>query len=445
MPQSFRLPLSTLTVGTACAPASAAAGYSRTTPIFRLATVGAAAIAVAFAVAGSASAYTFTTLYNFCKKANCADGMTPSARLLMDPSGDIFGTADGGEQGLGAGIVFRYVPGSGTYSVVHNFCSKASCGDGQYPGHSELIADAFGNLIGTTDGGGKHGKGVVFRLERKTANHWSLNVLHHFCAHAGCPDGARPTFGLTYAGQSSGAVWDGSSPLYGTTVEGGKYDRGVVYRLVYNGIDWQMTRLRSFRGSSNPNPQGLVIDDAGNLYGTTSNVGKYDFGEIYKLDGSNWKFGVLHNFCSLAGCPDGALPQGRLAIGGGKLFGVTLEGGSSFEGAVFQQSPGGFKVLYSFCSLANCADGNWPEGGVTPDGSGHLFGTTVDGGANSSGTVFELASGTETVLYNFCSQADCTDGLSPAGPVIVDSSGNLYGTTIYGGANNLGTLFKLSP
>ena len=106
----------------------------------------------------------------------------------------------------------------------------------------------------------------------------------------------------------------------------------------------------------------------------------------------------------------------------------------------------GFTVLYSLCSQANCSDGAYPFAGLIADTSGNFYGTASEGGANGGGTVFEIAAGgTETVLYSFCAQANCTDGSTPYGGVVIDTSGNLYGTTFGGGANGQGTVFKITP
>ena len=188
----------------------------------------------------------------------------------------------------------------------------------------------------------------------------------------------------------------------------------------------------------------LLEDGSGNLYGTTFNGGSGcpqwgGCGILFKLapDGTET---VLYNFCTQTNCADGWSPQGNLAEdGAGNLYGTTVAGGANDSGTVFKVSSSGQEtLLYSFCSLANCSDGAFPEGGVIVDQSGNLYGTTFYGGLQTCdrgcGTAFKVTStGTESVLYDFCSQANCADGEWPLAGLAADGAGNLYGTTEYGG------------
>jgi uncharacterized repeat protein (TIGR03803 family) len=163
---------------------------------------------------------------------------------------------------------------------------------------------------------------------------------------------------------------------------------------------------------------------------------------------------VLHNFCSLTNCADGAQPGGVILDSEGNLYGGTLAGGANGKGVAYKVAPSGQEtVLYNFCSLANCVDG-WAAGVSVLDSEGNLYGTAGFGGANNVGAVYKLtASGKETVLHSFCSLKNCADGSAPSGGVIIDSEGNLYGTTLYGGASSngsgvtsgAGVLYKLAP
>src|SRR6516165_5094070 len=217
------------------------------------------------------------------------------------------------------------------------------------------------------------------------------------------------------------------------------------------------TPLVSFNGANGLSPRGdLIADVKGNLFGTTFLGGANDHGtvfEIAKIPGGYASTPTtLVNFCSLANCTDGEEPvTGLIADARGNLFGTTQFGGAYGRGAVFKiaKTASGYAstptILVSFCSLANCADGAAPSGGLIFDSDGNLFGTTRDGGANGgsfSGTVFEIPkilggyASTPTTLVSFCSPLpSCTLGAAPHASLIVDRKGNLFGTTTEGGAN----------
>jgi uncharacterized repeat protein (TIGR03803 family) len=212
---------------------------------------------------------------------------------------------------------------------------------------------------------------------------------------------------------------------------------------------------------------GLVEDATGNLYGTTSLGGSdsgvcfpWGCGTAFKLDTSG-NYTVLHDFCSQANCGDGETPYAGLTKDtSGNLYGTTEYGGANHTdpsgaggGTVFELDSGGnYTVLYNFCSQANCADGYNPYAAPIEDATGNFYGTTLKGGVgtncpyttNACGTVYKLDSrGNYTVLHSFCSQANCADGYNPYGGLVEDASGNLYGTTQYGGVSDGGTVFKL--
>jgi uncharacterized repeat protein (TIGR03803 family) len=210
------------------------------------------------------------------------------------------------------------------------------------------------------------------------------------------------------------------------------------------------------------NPKaGLVLDGAGNLYGTASNGGANLFyGAVFKLDTTNQEK-VLHSFCSTTNssgaCTDGNLPLAALIQdAAGNLYGTTSAGGananiSSGQGTVFElDHTGHYSVLYNFCSVSGCADGSAPTTSVIRDAAGNLFGTTSTGAITGSfGTVYELDTTLhETVLHNFCANGNCTDGELPSGGLFLDSAGNLYGTTVNGGSSGPsstgGTIFELT-
>jgi len=222
--------------------------------------------------------------------------------------------------------------------------------------------------------------------------------------------------------------------------------------------------LHKFTSCNYGGPQaGLIFDGAGNLYGTTSHCGAYDRGTVFKLTpkSDGWSESVLYSFCSLSSCGDGSLPEAGLILDqAGNLYGTTTNGGPNARGVAFEltHSPDGSwreSILYAFCSLSNCGDGAFPEAGLIFDQAGNLYGTTQWGGSSSTctdgcGTVFRLTprsdgSWSESVLYNFCSLNGCRDGQQPFAPVTFDQEGNLYGTTQSGAATGDGVVFQLAP
>ncbi len=320
--------------------------------------------------------------------------------------------------------------------------------------------DSTGNLYGTT-GAGHNNFGTVFEL---TGNKES--VLHKFTGGA---DGASPYLGSL--------VMDGSGNLYGMTQVGGGGDCvfggapgcGTVFKISGK----HETVLHSFMGLPDgaDSPGGLIIDSAGNLYGTTiigGTVGNSDCpegcGTVFKVDPTGNET-VLYSFCPKMGCADGAAPYGGLILDEKTktLYGTTWGGGTSTGGGggtVFKLTETGKEtVLYSFCSRPNCTDGSSPIAQLIIDKRGNLYGTTYFGGTGSCpqaggggcGTVFKLsANGKETVLHSFCSKSNCSDGLYPSAGLFLDANGNLYGTTVFGGTGpcparggGCGTVFEV--
>jgi uncharacterized repeat protein (TIGR03803 family) len=266
----------------------------------------------------------------------------------------------------------------------------------------------------------------------------SIKILHAFCSGAlvsDCSAGANPQTGL---------LRDKAGSLYGTAFYGGlpgcpdNRGCGTIFRF---DPDRTLTVLHAFTGGDDGgSPQGTLFPDgSGNLYGTTLNGGQ-GHGVLFKLapDGSET---VLHTF---SGADHGPPAGGVIRDAAGDLYGVGLGG----KGAVYELTPDGqLHVLHVFCSEPDCSDGENPNADLVADESGNLYGTTKYGGTGgvvSAGTLFEVTSdGKEKVLWNFCSQSACDDGEFPSAGLIRDGSGNLYGTTEYGGA--VGTIFRLAP
>jgi uncharacterized repeat protein (TIGR03803 family) len=269
----------------------------------------------------------------------------------------------------------------------------------------------------------------------------------------------------SYGGRlpTAGVVFDRAGNLYGTTNWDDYGNPGSVFELkpTSKGF-WRESVLYVFNGGGGTFPQGnLILDQAGNLYGTTIYGGAHNSGTVFELShnpNGSWTETVLHSF---AGGDDGLYPVAGLVFDrAGNLYGTTAEGGTGDEGTVFRLKPnpdGSWmeSVLFSFC----CGDGGLPQAGLILDQAGNLYGTTSFGGANGWGVVFKLtpnpgAGWKESVLYSFCAPESCGDGSSPVASLILDASGNLYGTTNYGGNNicsagrfkkGCGTVFKLTP
>jgi uncharacterized repeat protein (TIGR03803 family) len=246
--------------------------------------------------------------------------------------------------------------------------------------------------------------------------------------------------GNSYAVLVQGA--DGN--FYGTTYLGGSNDDGTVFKMSPKGA---LTTLHSFGGTDGSQPlAGLAEGSDGDFYGTTNLGGSHSAGTVFKITPSG-QFTTLHSFCSKAACADGQSSYAGLILAtDGNLYGTTLAGGSHGDGTVFKiTKSGAFSTLYSFCSQSGCADGEFPQIGLVQASNGNLYGATIVGGAYGSGTVFELTlSGVLTTVYSICSQNGCPDGNYLYAPLTQAQDGTLYGIMQIGGANNGGTIFKIT-
>ena len=298
--------------------------------------------------------WTETVLYTFCSQNNCTDGDQPYSTLILDSAGNLFGTTLAGGIpgcfGSGCGTVFELSPnghGGWTETVLYSFCSQNGCTDGANP-YAGLIFDAAGNLYGTTpfggnngsgcNGFGEYGCGTVFELSPAAGMGWTEAVLYAFPDYNGT-DGFMPYAGL---------IMGGAGSLYGTTLFGGAYNEGnggggTAFELSPTGGGaWSETKLYSFdNGSDGSGPfAGLILDAAGNLYGTTEVGGTNGNGTAFELSstgGGSWTETVLYNFCSENGCLDGSLPLGALLFdAAGNLYGTTEGGGTGGSGTVFE-------------------------------------------------------------------------------------------------------------
>jgi uncharacterized repeat protein (TIGR03803 family) len=295
-----------------------------------------------------------------------------------------------------------------------------------------------GNFYGTTLLGGTgsvNGVGTVFVLSRTG----SLKTLYNFCPTFPC-GGYEPEAGVIQA-------TDGN--FYGTTSSGGynicNGGCGTVYKITKSG---EVTTLHNFGETDGSLPQDPLIQATdGNFYGTTLQGGARCLGAepcagtVFRMTPAG-KLTTIHSFCLQTGCPDGASPYvGVVQATDGNLYGST-------SSTIFRITPTNeFTTLYTFCSQPNCADGSNPRG-LVQGADGNLYGTTVGGGANGQGTIFQITPGGNlTTLHSFCSGTNCPDGSRPMN-LIQATDGNFYGVTQSGGINcgtaGCGTIFSFT-
>jgi uncharacterized repeat protein (TIGR03803 family) len=323
---------------------------------------------------------------------------------------------------LVASIILAPLSYAQTLTVLHSFNSNGE--DGQVPLAGLLLAK--GVFYGTTEqGGSRTGSGTVFQVDAKG----NETVLYAFTV----ANGSVPSAGL---------VRDAAGNLYGTTTEGGQFNLGTIFKLDSSGVE---TVLHHFSGGADGSIPfaGLILDAAGNLYGASNTGGDLtcNCGTVFEIDASGSE-SVLYRF---TGGTDGSFPvTGNLIRdSAGNLLGTTGSGGAFGQGAVFKIHPDGTETtLYSFTGKS---DGGSPFCNLIRDGNGNLYGTTSGGGTFRFGTVFKIDSqGHESVLHNF---AGGSDGESPMAGLVLDSKGNLYGTTAAGGVigkYGYGTIFEIS-
>ncbi len=374
-----------------------------------------------FARARRPAQYKLTTLATF----NGTNGANPIAGLIADASGNLYGTTlNGGANN--DGTVFEVANDADhTLSTLATFNGP----NGANP-IAGLLADASGNLYGTTfQGGADIYGGTVFEVAND-ANH-TLTTLVTF--------NSQGVFG------PNGLIADANGNLYGTTQYGpgpnGTSYSDAVFEVANDGHH-TLSVLATLNGSLNPEPMGtLIMDPSGNLYGTTRNGG-HGIGSVFELPAGTHSIKTLVSFGATNGVPNGYSPfAGLIADASGNLYGTTFV-------TVFEVANDANHTLTTLATLYG-PSGYGPDGSLIADASGNLYGTTTSGGdltlnGNGDGTVFEVANDanhTLTTLTTF----NGTNGADPAGGLLADTSGNFYGTTREGGAYGDGTVFELSP
>ena len=371
------------------------------------------------------------------------DGEGVWGSIVLDKNGNVYGATTGGGA-YGKGTVFELSPqgaGQWTETVLYSFCPNPNCPDGNGPFGGPTF-DGEGNLYGTTQFGGTNGYpgGTVYQLVQKIQG-WTETVLYSFCGKAGCSDGAIPWGAVTL---------DRAGNVFGTAE--------VAFELpAHNPAAGSEVMLHNFadkNGDGYDPYAGPILDAAGNLYGTTQYGGSYNAGIIYQLQPVRssvegvWKENILHTFRAFPG--DGIRPGlGSLTMDSkGNLYGATMQGGALDSGVVYKLSPqpdGTWQesILYNFTAAA------WGSSGVIFGLNGNLYGTAINGGGWDCGVIYELSPTLPTPnsqwQYTLLHSFNGSDGCQPDANLTLGPDGNLYGTTVTGGAAGAGVVFEITP
>jgi uncharacterized repeat protein (TIGR03803 family) len=403
-----------------------------------------AALSLAMFLSGIlASAATYSTIFRF----SGVNGLQSRFGLVADSQGNFYGvTSSGGSNAClpkGCGVVFELSPTTGggwTERVIYAF--KGAPSDTAFP-TTDLVFDTHGNLFGGTNS--PSGAGAIFELTPSSGSAWTEKLIFNFSA--------------VYFSPTGQLAFDSKGNLYGTVIGGPTFENyGGVYEISpqSNGT-WQANLIHGFTNTNGDGYQplgGVVVDGVGNVYGTTYRGGANNWGIVYELTPNSGTFTekILHTFTNST---DGSYPNVPLMIdGSGNLYGTTTGGGpvDNPYGLVYELSPSGSTwtqtVLYNFAPYPAASGGS----NVVFDSRGNLYGTTQAGGTQCNGpgcgTVFRLTPQTSgpwksTTLHTFASAGD---GSLPVAGVVLDSAGNIYGITEFGGdRDGKGTIFEIQP
>jgi len=384
-------------------------------------------------------AQSYSVIANF----NAYTGQSP-AYVTWDGHGNIYGTTFyGGRSGyLGPGVVYKVSPSDSGWKLTLLYAFTDGL-DGGHP-NGGITIGPDGSLYGTTNYGGTHGYGVVYKLQPPVAQcrsalcYWTETVLYNF---SGQDDGAGPQGNL---------VFDGDGNLYGTALAAVNGTHGALYMLSPSPGGWTFHLIHTFTGGMDGGEpaNGVIFDRAGNLFGVAEMGGATGNGVVYEFSrsGSGWSEAILHNFSS-SGNPDGVQPGGLAIDSTGNLFGLTSLGGGSGWGTVFEVQAGSggytFNTIFTFTPQTGGAPGFI----TTPllDAAGNVYGTGGSGGTDGAGIIFRLSpsgGGWDfAVVHNFTGQ----DGDEPGGTLASDAQGNIYGATENGGAYSFGVVWQLVP
>ena len=356
-----------------------------------------------------APAYSFNQLTEF----NIANGQNPLDPVALDASGNLYGTTQKG--GLnGVGTVFKVDAATHSISTLLNF----NTANGAYPAGG-LLCDAQGNLTGATPQGGTFGYGTAFQISAGTN---ALSILTNFSG--------SPAYG-----PSSTLVADSTGTLFGAA-------NTTLYQIS-SGSPHTATQVASFTGTTAPF-SSLVFDTSSDLYGVTAYGGTSGRGSLFRVNPATHQLTTLVNFTALPTRTSYSV----VFDSAGNLYGVNSNTIFEIPAAKTLSSTAVTPtILYTF---TGGSDGGGPIGPLVVDANGDLFGTTSGGGVLSntqsgSGTVFELTAGPARTLNTLYTFDGAFNGSTPGAGLVMDASGNLYGTTTGGGADFSGTVFELSP
>lgn len=372
-------------------------------------------IGVLYLAATLASAQTYKKLYPYPEDTRNDTGIGLAGIMTQGRDGNLYGTI-GDDNSNAAGSAFKMTT-AGAFTRIYAFCALPKCADGSGPwGGLSLGKD--GNFYGTTEGGGSVTAGTAFKLTPTGA----LTTVWDFDNAA---DGAAPWYPLIQG-------LDGSFYGVSYTVYAGDY--GAFFKLTPTTKPPYTESVPVDFNFTNGSESNLPVQGTdGNFYGTALGGGTSNLGVIYRTTPAG-KITVLHNFIGYPN--DGTNPIGALVQGNdGNFYGVTYVGGAHNLGSVFKITASGtYTLLHSFAGYPS--DGTHPRSGLIVGSDGNLYGTTLQGGAKNDGAIYKITpAGVVTVLYNFCSATGCTDGFSPAQPLVQHTNGKFYGNT---SGNSLG-------
>ena len=376
---------------------------------------------------------TLTTLVDFDNN----DGDASQAVLIADAAGDLFGTTNSGGAN-NAGEVFELANTGTGYASTPALLTSFSNATGYNP-HAGLVTDAAGDMFGTTATGGANGEGTVFEIANTATG------------YASTPATVVAFNGTNGGGPNAGLVANAAGDLFGTTVGGGTTSYGTVFEIVYANGTYASTpiTLVSFNSANGAYPYaGLMADAAGDLFGTTAGGGTDNDGTVFEIACNNGTYANTATTLVTFNSADGQDPYaGLIADTAGDLFGTTQGGGANGDGTVFEivKTNGTYASTPATLVTFDGSDGAYPKNGLIFDAAGDLFGTTQAGGASNLGTVFEIAnvggSYATTLLTVFSFNG--IDGSAPNG-LIANAAGDLFGTAAGDGPDGDGTLFELS-